>query len=294
MWTRQHARVRSSAHGAHRHATRTSVARSKATAACARAVAAAGPPLPPRRRWCWSSWPAFLRRIRYAPCRRASVRLKQTRRVAPGCVESVARPNPNGIAARALQVSLQQPPSQPNRRSRGRALAPATRHSVLTRVQRCARQRPFLAMRVVCAPAVCESMEAAPPESSPMRDAPGGAPWAMAEYLWNATELVRVALVIALVCAVQRLTKVPPSYSSRLSSATRCRTHLFNRISPPLGFTCRMHAVRMEAVRRRAVLGKAQCQSKLASSWHRRFARWQAARSLSALGTQPACVIAFA
>ena len=129
-----------------------------------------------------------------------------------------------------------------------------------------------------------------------MRDAPGGAPWAMAEYLWNATELVRVALVIALVCAVQRLTKVPPSYSSRLSSATRCRTHLFNRISPPHGFTCRMHAVRLEAARRRAVLGKAQRPSfkPLASSWHRRFARWQAARSLSALGTQPACAIACA
>ena len=133
----------------------------------------------------------------------------------------------------------------------------------------------------------------APPESttSPMRDAPGGAPWAMAEYLWNATELVRVLDALVRCSATNEC-----FYSSRLSSATRCRTHLFNRISPPHGFTCRMHAVRMEAARRRAVLGKAQRPSikPLASSWHRRFARWQAARSLSALGTQPACAIACA
>ena len=44
--------------------------------------------------------------------------------------------------------------------------------------------------------------EAQPSSTSPRHDASGGAHWEMAEYLWNATELVRVALVAALVCGL--------------------------------------------------------------------------------------------
>ena len=120
----------------------------------------------------------------------------------------------------------------------------------------------------------------------------------MAEGLRNATELVRVALVIALVCAaVQLLTRKfsVPRWLAAEQRSPLPDTSLQPHLAPAL--------VHLSDVRCADGGGAAACDAgkgptpikhQLASSWHRRFARWQAARSLSALGTQPACAIACA